>query len=84
MAKISAELEQQLKQMPNRMVDLIVRTAGDASPHLDWLASAGLEVKHHYRLSPGVAVSGSGRDALKLLTQNWVVSIEMDRPVKIS
>ena len=82
MAKISADLEQQLKQIPNQTVDLIVRTAGDASPYLDWLASAGLEVKQQYRLSPGVAISGSGQDALKLLTQNWVVSIELDRPVR--
>ena len=82
MSKISPELEQQLNDMPNRTVDLIVRTDGNATPHLEWLASAGLQVKQQFRLSPGVAVSGSGRDALKLLDQSWVVSVELDAPVK--
>ena len=81
MAKISPDLEQQLKAMPNRTIDLIVRTDGDARPHLDWLASAGIQVKQQYRLSPGVAVSCTGQAALKLLTQDWVVSIEPDEPV---
>lgn len=82
MAKISAELQQQLKSMPNRMVDLIVRTDGDATPHLDWLATAGIQVKQQYRLSPGVAVSSTGQDALKLLAQDWVVSVERDAPIR--
>jgi hypothetical protein len=82
MAKIDPELEQQLKAMPNRMVDLIVKTQGDATPHLGWLAAAGLQVKQQFRLSPGVAVAGSGADALKLLGQEWVKSIELDAPVK--
>lgn len=82
MAKISAQLEQQLKDMPNRTVDLIIRTDGDATPYLDWLAQAGLQVKRQFKLSPGVAVSGPGRDALKLLTQHWVVSVEPDAPVR--
>jgi hypothetical protein len=82
MAKISPELEQQLRAMPNRTVDLIVRTDGDVTPRLEWLASAGLQVKQQFKLSPGVAVSGSGRDALKLLDQSWVVSVELDAPVK--
>jgi hypothetical protein len=82
MSKISPELEQQLNDMPHRTVDLIVRTDGNATPHLEWLASAGLQVKQQFKLSPGVAVSGSGRDALKLLDQSWVVSVELDAPVK--
>jgi hypothetical protein len=81
MAKISVELEQQLKTMPNQSVDLIVRTQGDPTPHLEWLASVGLQVKQQFRLSPGVAVSGTGADALKLLNQDWVVSIEPDASV---
>ena len=82
MPKITPELELQLKEMPNRTVDLIVRTAGEATPHLEWLTSAGLQVKQVFKLSPGVAISGTGRDALKLLDQNWVVSVEPDASVK--
>ncbi len=82
MPKIAPELEQQFKAMPNRSFDLIVRTAEDATPHLPWLNSAGLRVRQHFKLSPGVAVSGAGRDALKLLKEEWVLSIELDSPVK--
>ena len=38
MAKIDRELEQQLRASPEETVDLIVRTRGDATPHLTWLA----------------------------------------------
>jgi len=82
MAKISAELEQQLKARPEQQVDLIVQAHGDVTPHLAWLASAGLEVKRQYKLSPGVAVSGCGADALKLLDQAWVKQIQLDTPVR--
>jgi hypothetical protein len=82
MAKISPALKHQLKNMPNRSVDLIVRTAGDVEPHLEWVKEMGLEVNQVFRLSPGIAVSGPGEAALKLLDQSWVVSIEPDAQVK--
>jgi hypothetical protein len=82
MAKINSALEHQLKNMPNRSVDLIVRTTGDAEPHVKWARSVGLDVKQVYRLSPGMAVSGPGQAALKLVDQSWVVSIELDAQVK--
>ena len=82
MAKITPALEQQLKNMPNRSVDLIVRTTGQAEPHVAWTKSMGLEVKQVYRLTPGMAVSGPGGAALQLLDQHWVVSIELDAPVQ--
>lgn len=81
MAKIDRELEQQLRASPEETVDLIVRTRGDATPHLTWLASAGLRVKQQFKLTPGVAISGSGQDALQLLSQDWVLSVELDAPV---
>jgi hypothetical protein len=81
MAKINPELEQQLRSMPNRSVDLIVRTAGDTTPRLEWLASNGIQVRHRFRLSPGVAVTCTGQAALTLLDQAWVVSVEPDAPV---
>lgn len=82
MAKISSALEHQLKNMPNRSVDLIVRTTEDVEPHLEWTKSVGLDVKQVFRLSPGMAVSGPGQAALKLVDQSWVVSIELDSQVK--
>ena len=82
MAQISNALKAQLKSMPNRKVDLIVKTYGDATPHLQWLASEGMDVSQQFRLSPGVAVSCTGADALKLLEQDWVKSVELDAPVQ--
>ncbi len=82
MAKIDPTLEQQLKQSPDQAFDLIVRTSGDVTPHLDWFIEAGCTVKQRFRLSPGVAINGPGRAALALLLQPWVVSIEPDDPVQ--
>lgn len=82
MATIDPKLEQRLQDMPNRAVDLIVRTDGDPTPHLEWLAANQIEVKQIFKLSPGVAISAPGRDALKLLAQEWVLSIEVDEGVR--
>ncbi len=82
MVNISSELDTQLKLQPDQMVDLIVRTQGDATPHLEWLAAARLQVTQQFRLSPGVAVSGSGASALKLVNQSWVISVELDQAVR--
>ena len=84
MAKMNNELVQRLKSMPNNMVDLIVWTQGDATPHLEWLASEGLKVTREFKLKPGVAVTCSGADALKLLDQDWVMSVNEDEDVGIS
>ena len=82
MVKINRELERQIKEQPERSFDLIVRTNDDATPHLSWLTAAGLQVRQQFKLTPGVAVSGAGQDVLKLLEQTWVLSIELDAPVK--
>lgn len=82
MAKIDPKLEQRLRDMPNRVIDLIVRTDSDPTPHLDWLVANRFEVKQIFKLTPGVAVASPGRDALKLLEQDWVKSVELDEAVK--
>lgn len=82
MSKIKPELEQQLREQSDETFDLIVRTAGEATPHLEWLAANEVQVKQQYRLSPGVAVSCRGKDALKLLEMEWVTSVELDAPVR--
>jgi hypothetical protein len=81
MAKISPELEQQFINNPAETVNLIVRTTGGPSPRLAWLDAAGLKVTQQFRLTPGVAVTCTGQNALKLLTQDWVLSVELDAPV---
>ncbi|MCB9078527.1 MAG: hypothetical protein H6631_13085 [Anaerolineaceae bacterium] len=82
MAKINAELEQQIKSMPDQLFDLIVRTYGDATPHLTWCGEAGIEIKQQFRLSPALAVTCSGAAAVNLLDQAWVKSIELDQTIR--
>ncbi|MCL4297424.1 MAG: hypothetical protein KJ077_16925 [Anaerolineae bacterium] len=82
MAKIDPKLEQRLEDMPNRVVDLIVRTDGDPTPYLEWLANHNIEVRQIFKLSPGVAVSAPGRDARNLAAQEWVVSVEWDEAMR--
>ena len=82
MSKIKPELQQTLTEGMTETFDLIVRTESDATPHLRWLASEGIEVKRQFRLTPGLAVSCTGQDALRLLEAEWVVSVELDAPVR--
>jgi len=81
MATISPELKAQLTAEPHRSVKLIVRTQDDAASHLAWLAEQGIEVTQQFRLTPGVAVTCTGAQALSLLEQSWVKSVEPDQTV---
>jgi len=82
MHKIDKVLRQKLIADPEERVDLIVRTDGDPTPHLSHLAELGLQVKHQFKLVPGVSVTGRAGTALSLLDKPWVLHIEEDLPVK--
>jgi len=82
MGKIDEALRQNLAADPERSVALIIRTAGDPTPHLPRLAALGLQVGHRFKLVPGVSVAGRAAAALSLLDEEWIVKIEEDRPVK--
>jgi hypothetical protein len=82
MGKIDNVLRQNLAADPERSVALIIRTAGDPTPHLPRLAELGLQVGHQFKLVPGVSVAGRAAAALSLLDETWIVRIEEDRPVK--
>ncbi|MCB0181152.1 MAG: hypothetical protein KDI62_23205 [Anaerolineae bacterium] len=82
MAKINAELEQQIRSMPDQLFNLIVRTYGDAAPHLEWCREVDVAIKQQFRLSPALAVTCSGAVAVLLLEQEWVKSIELDQTVR--
>ena len=81
MAKIDPAFRRQLAGRPNDRFDIIIRTRGDATPYLSWLDSAGIKVTRQFKLTPGVAASCTGQDALQLLDQDWVLSVEPDAPV---
>jgi len=82
MGKIDNGLRKNLAADPERSVALIIRTAGDPTPHLPRLAELGLRVGHQFKLVPGVSVAGRAAAALSLLDEDWIVKIEEDRPVK--
>lgn len=82
MSQIKPDLAHDLQAHQDATFHLIIRTAGDATPHLDWLKSHGVEVTRQFKLSPGVAARCQGRAALSLVDVAWVVSIERDSPVK--
>ncbi len=82
MGKMDNTLRQALAADPDRPVALIIRTAGDPTPHLPRLGELGLQVGHQFKLVPGVSVTGRARAALSLLDEDWITKIEEDRPVK--
>lgn len=81
MAKISSELQNQLNENLSSEFDLIVRVQGDVTQHLEWFASAKITVTQQFRLSPGVAITCSGAKVQELIAQDWVISVESDKPV---
>ncbi len=82
MQKMNDDLEQKLKAAPSASFSLIVRADRDVTPYLKWLASEGIEVKRQFRLTPGVAITCRGEDALRLLVADWVTSIELDQEIR--
>ena len=79
MASVDPALKSQLEREPDKSLDLIVKTQGQ--PRIDWLAAHNIQVKQEYRLTPMIAVTCTGRAALKLARQDWVISIELDAAV---
>jgi hypothetical protein len=81
MEKIDRSLRSKLASAPEQTVGLIVRTAGDPTPHLKRFNELGLEVGHRFRTLPGVSVTGRARAALSLVDETWVLKIEEDLPI---
>ena len=84
MAEISETLRGKLEAAPHKPVDLIVRTESDPARFADRAAELGFSVKHQFRLLPGMAIAGPASGVPALLDEDWVVSVEEDRPVAAS
>jgi hypothetical protein len=82
-SKIDAALLALAAADPSAAVLAIVRTVGRAGPRRAAAESAGLTVRHVYRLWPGLAVEGPVAALLALAAQPWVQAIEVDREVKV-
>ncbi len=81
MTTINPTLHQTLTKQPETTFNLIIRTADDVTPRLNWLRERKITVRRQFRMSPGAAVSCCGADALTLIEQTWVVSVEADEAV---
>jgi hypothetical protein len=79
MATIDSTLKSQLEAAPGQSLQLIIKTQGP--PQMGWLEAQNIKVDRLFRLSPGAAITCTGSQALTLLTQEWVISVEPDQPV---
>ena len=75
------DLMGKLKADPEAEVNLIVRLKGEMGDGLRRLSTMGLRVRHRFRLTKTVAVTGRAADCLALSDEPWVESIEEDKPV---
>jgi hypothetical protein len=78
---VETDLIEKLKADPDAEVHLIVRLKVDTGDSLRRLSTMGLRVRHRFRLTRTVAVTGRAADGLALSTEPWVESIEEDKPV---
>ena len=81
MDKMSAGLRERLAGAPGQAVDLIVRTHGDPEPFTARLEELGFSIRHRFALLPGLAITGAAGHVSSLLDEDWIVSVEEDRPV---
>lgn len=81
-AKLDSRLRARLQADPDAAVGLIVRVAGNLDQRVQELARRGVEVRRCLRLISAVAVRATGRQALALDAEPWVLGIEEDREVR--
>lgn len=80
--KIHETLREKLRASPETKVNLIVKVKNDPNALASLLKKAGLEVRHIFRLTQAIAITGQAKSCLALADEPWVESIEEDRQVK--
>jgi len=81
MGALSNQLRSKLEHDPDAIVHLIVRVKDDPQQHVADLQAWGLDVQRTFTLIAALAVEGKARAAMGLAQQNWVLSVEEDKPV---
>jgi hypothetical protein len=79
--KAEREMHQAWRGNLDTSYDLIVRVEGNPSERGLQLEARGVEIRHRYRLTPSLSVRCTGQMALSLLDVDWIVRIELDKPV---
>lgn len=80
--KADETLVRRLQSAPERDFDLLLRLSADASDAVDRLSQRGVRVRRRFRLIQALAVRASGKEALRLLEEPWVVAVEEDKEVR--
>lgn len=80
--KLDPQLRARLLARPDAPAALIVRVSGDLEQRADQVARRGLAVERRLRLIGGLALRATGRQALALAAEPWVLRIEEDREVR--
>lgn len=81
MGGISNQLRSKLEHDPDAIVHLIVRVKDDPQKHIADMQACGLNVQRTFSLIAAMAVEGKASAATSLLRQDWVLSVEEDKPV---
>ena len=84
MKHLPPELTATLDGAPRETVDLVVRISEDSDQHVSRVQELGFQVRHRFRLLPGLAVTGTVEHIRDLLVEDWVTGIELDQPVGFS
>ena len=83
MATMERGLRERIERDPEAEYDVIVRTSGESEPVARFCAHSGMTIHREFKLVPGLAVTGKGRDLLTLAENPRVLSIEADREVRV-
>jgi hypothetical protein len=79
--KASGDARQAWRNQPDTPFDLIMRVEGDLSERSRQLTARGVEIRRRHWLTPSLSVRCTGQMALGLLDVDWIVRIELDKPV---
>ena len=80
--KADEALVRRLQSAPDREFDLLLRLSADAGDAIGRLSKRGVQVRRRFRLIQALAVRASGKEALRLLEEPWVVAVEEDKEVR--
>ena len=82
--KVTSDVENKIRANPHVTLALIVRVRGDLDANATRMTQMGFTIRRQLRLIDALAVSGTGAQVEALVKEEWVISVEEDKPVKTS
>jgi hypothetical protein len=83
MKHIDKAVEKSLRRNPAATLRAIIRTAGQPTQFRETIERRGLHVVYVSTLINALTVEGKASAILALCEEDWVVTIELDKPVHI-